>query len=169
MGAGEAERHARRLCIEAKGARRSRSSAERAVGGGGMPEAIVRWHHGHADVHGGLVAGDNGRDDRATDELAHLGEREHGRHDNRAGVQQRALVRVVEIGSVDERTVGEGCKRRIRARAAATPDGRDRSRGERLCEADDNAALVRIGIPCTDGAAHGIEYDIAGLGDDGRR
>ena len=105
----------------------------------------------------------------ATGELALLGEREHGRHDDRAGVQQRALVRVVEIGSVDERTVGEGCKRRIRARAAAAPDGRDRGRGECLREADDNAALVRIGIPCTDGAADGIEYDIAGLGDDGRR
>lgn len=80
-----------------------------------------------------------------------------------------ALVRVVEVGGVDEGAVGQSGHRCILAHALGAPDRRDRRCSERSGEGAHDFGLRAVIGPGADGAAERVEDDVLGCGDDGRR
>ena len=103
--------------------RRAGRRAEGAVGRGGVPEAVMRRHHRHADAHRDLVARDQRRDQVAARRAPRVcGQRQRRRHHHRADMQQGALVRVVIVGGVDQDAVGERREGRLRRNPGRADD-----------------------------------------------
>ena len=130
LRAGEAQRALHAVGIQPERLRRAGRRAERAVGRGGMPEAIMRRHHRHAHAHRHFVAGDQRQNQLAPRQPVRLGQRQRRRHHHRTRMQQRALMRVVVVGGVGEDAV---CQRRERGlRSSRRPDA-DHRRARRRC------------------------------------
>ena len=163
LGACETECGARPRSIEAERRGARRGGTERPVGRCRMPEPVVGRHHRHADADRHLISGHDGSYERAPGEILRLGKGQGRRHDNGTCVQQRALVRIVEVGSVDERPVRERRQGRIRLDAGRAPDRGRRGRPKGGDQPGHDGRLLRIVAPRPDGASESVENDVAGL------
>ena len=168
LGARDAERMLHLPGRQSQQRATGRRRAQGAVGPGGMPAGEqVRRAHRHPDPRRHLVPRDHrGQESRARAAPQELGHRERRGGHHGAGVDNRALVKVVQLESVHHRPVHErGSRRRRRGRQApkrartgrlqlAHAAGQDPGPGERRAEQP---------------AADGVEEAELGVLDDGSR
>ena len=135
LAAGDAERVGGLLGVEPAQAGGRRGGGEDAADRGRVEAAQVhRAGVGEADPRGDLIAADGGGDQLPAAGAGRLADRQHGRGDDGAGVDQRHLVGVVEVERVHHRSRWPGPPDRRRPCAAAparSPPARRPSPGRR--------------------------------------